>query len=74
MSTRLKGGRPMLDKDIKSGLYQLGRTPYSLRHAYISLKVNDEYVNSLEAIEQYVSISTIEMRNNFLADIAAILS
>ena len=69
MSTRLKGGRPMLDKDIKSGLYQLGRTPYSLRHAYISLKVNDEYVNSLDAIKQYVSISTIEMRNNFLADL-----
>ena len=69
MSTRIKGGRPMLDKDIKSGLYQLGRTPYSLRHAYISLKVNDEYANSLEAIEQYVSISTIEMRNNFLADL-----
>ena len=69
MSTRIKGGRPMLDEDIKSGLYQLGRTPYSLRHAYISLKVNDEYVNSLDAIEQYVSISTIEMRNNFLADL-----
>lgn len=69
MSTRLKGGRPMLDKDIKSGLYQLGRTPYSLRHAYISLKVNDEYVNSLDAIEQYVNLSTIEMRNNFLADL-----
>ena len=69
MSTRIKGGRPMLDKDIKSGLYQLGRTPYSLRHAYISLKVNDEYVNSLEAIEQYASISAIEMRNNFLADL-----
>ena len=69
MSTRIKGGRPMLDKDIKSGLYQLGRTPYLLRHAYISLKVNDEYVNSLGAIEQYVNLSTIEMRNKFLADL-----
>ena len=59
----------MLDKDIKSGLYQLGRTPYSLRHACISLKVNDEYVDSLDAIEQYVNLSTIEMRNNFLADL-----
>ena len=72
LSTRLKGGRKTTDVDIKKGLYQLGRSPFTLRHAFISLRVNAEYVNDISAIEQYACLQTVEMRNNLIVDVTSL--
>jgi len=66
------GGFVLEDKDIRAGLSQLARNPFTLSHSYAKLDLTDKQLKSIDAVQKYKNVQTLMIDDNFVTDLSCL--
>ena len=69
VAAKKTGGFVLEDKDIRAGLSQLARNPFTLKHSYVKLELGDKQLKDIGAVEKYQNLQTLLVDDNYITDL-----
>mmetsp|Transcript_23294 Transcript_23294/g.72869 ORF Transcript_23294/g.72869 Transcript_23294/m.72869 type:complete len:453 (-) Transcript_23294:1065-2423(-) len=66
----IKGGRPLLESDVRTGLSCVGRVPDTNRHAYIHCDVTGLGLSDVDAIRGFPALQRVDIGDNQVTDLS----
>jgi len=66
------GGLVLQVQDIKAGLTQLARNPFTLSHSYVTLKIGGLGLKNIEEVVKYGNLQNVDCHDNVICDISCL--